>query len=58
VALGLGSLFPLTLDLLRPVFAMLGHGLLPALVWCVAGSAITGAVFGHAGYRWLDENLK
>lgn len=46
VALGLGLLFPLTLGLLRPVFATLGHGLLPALVWCVAGSVITGALLG------------
>lgn len=46
VALGLGSLFPLTLGLLRPAFPMLGHGLLPALVWCAAGSVITGALFG------------
>ena len=58
VALGLGMLFPLTLGLLRPAFAMLGHGLLPAIVWCVAGSAITGALFGYAGYRSVDANLR
>ena len=58
VALLLGMLFPLTLGLLRPVFAMLGHGLMPALVWCVAGSAIAGAVFGNAGYRSVDANRK
>ena len=56
VALGLGFLFPLTLGLLSPVFAMLGHGLLPAIMWCVAGSAITGALFGYAGYRSVDAN--
>ncbi len=58
VALGLGFLFPLTLGLLSPVFAMLGHGLWPALVWCMAGSAITGVVFGYAAYRSVDTNLQ
>lgn len=42
MAVVLGLLFPLTLGLLRPVFAAVGNGLWPALVWCVAGSAITG----------------
>ncbi len=46
MAVVLGLLFPLTLGLLRPAFAAAGHGLLPALVWCVAGSAITGALAG------------
>ena len=46
VAVVLGLLFPLTLGLLRPAFAVLGHGLWPALVWCVAGSAIVGAALG------------
>jgi len=46
VALVLGSLFPLSLVVLRPVFAVLGHGLWPAIVWCVVGSAVAGAVFG------------
>jgi hypothetical protein len=27
-------------------------------VWCVAGSAITGALFGYAGYRSVDANLQ
>jgi uncharacterized membrane protein len=46
VALVLGSLFPLSLVVLRPVFAVFGHGLVPAIVWCVVGSAIAGGVFG------------
>lgn len=58
VAFLLGFLFPLTVLPLTPVFAMLGHGLLPALVWCVAGSVITGALFGFAGYRSVDANLQ
>lgn len=46
VAAFLGLLFPLTLGLLRPAFAFLGHGLLPALVWCMAGSVVAGALLG------------
>jgi hypothetical protein len=44
VAMLLGLLFPLSLGLLRPVFALLGHGLVPGLVWCVVGSAGGGAL--------------
>ena len=46
VALVLGLLFPLSLGVLRPVFAVLGHGLWPAIVWSVVGSAVVGAVLG------------
>ena len=47
VAFLLGSLFPLTVLPLKPVFAQLGNGLGPALVWCVLGSAIVGGLL-----RW------
>ena len=47
VAFLLGSLFPLTVLPLKPVFAQVGNGLGPALVWCVLGSAIVGGLL-----RW------
>jgi hypothetical protein len=39
VALALGLVFPLSVWLLGPVFHPLGAGMIPALVWCVLGSA-------------------
>jgi hypothetical protein len=42
VALILGLLFPLTVRLLRPMFDLLGAGMVPALVWCLLGSAGAG----------------
>ena len=50
VALLLGLLFPLRLPLLKPVFVQIGHGLGPALVWCVVGSAIGGGLL-----RWWER---
>jgi hypothetical protein len=47
VALLLGLLFPLTALLLKPLFAQISHGLGPALVWCVVGSAIAAGLL-----RW------
>ncbi|MGB7739227.1 MAG: hypothetical protein WBM03_08940 [Steroidobacteraceae bacterium] len=44
VALLAGLVFPLTVRLLRPLLAPLGAGMMPALVWCVIGSA---------GVAWL-----
>jgi hypothetical protein len=44
VALLAGLVFPLTVRLLRPGFDLLSLGMIPALVWCVAGSA---------GVAWL-----
>ena len=44
VALLLGLLFPLTALPLKPLFAQFSHGLGPALVWCVVGSAIAGGL--------------
>ena len=44
VALLLGLFFPLTVLPLKPVFAQLGNGLGPALVWCVIGSAVVGGL--------------
>jgi hypothetical protein len=41
-ALVLGLLFPLTVRLLRPGFDQLGAGMIPALMWCVLGSAGAG----------------
>lgn len=42
VALVLGLLFPLTVRLLRPVFDLMGAGMIPALAWCGLGSAGAG----------------
>jgi hypothetical protein len=50
VALLAGLLFPLTVRLLRPLLAPLGAGIMPALVWCVVGSAIVGGLL-----RWCDR---
>ena len=50
VVLLLGLLFPLTVLPLKPVFARLGNGLGPALVWCVVGSAVVGGLL-----RWWDR---
>jgi len=41
-ALLAGILFPLTVRLLRPMFDLFGAGMIPALVWCVLGSAGAG----------------
>ncbi len=41
-ALALGFVFPLSVWLLGPVFHLLGGGMIPALVWCVLGSAGAG----------------
>jgi hypothetical protein len=35
----LGLVFPLSVRLLRPVLDQFGAGMVPALVWCVLGSA-------------------
>jgi len=50
VALLLGLLFPLTVLPLKPLFAQFSHGLGPALVWCVVGSAIAGGLL-----RWSER---
>lgn len=50
MALLLGLLFPLTVLPLKPVFAQLGNGLGPALVWCVLGSAAVGGLI-----RWWER---
>jgi len=50
VALLLGFLFPLTVLPLTPVFAQFGHGLGPAIVWCVIGSALAGGLL-----RWWER---
>jgi hypothetical protein len=42
LALLSGMVFPLTVRLLRPMFDLLGAGMIPALVWCVLGSAGAG----------------
>jgi len=42
VALALGLVFPLSVWLLGPVLHWLGGGMLPALAWCVLGSAGAG----------------
>jgi hypothetical protein len=44
-----GMAFPLTVRLLRPIFDLLGAGMIPALVWCVLGSA---------GAAWLVARRK
>ena len=41
LALGLGLVFPLSIRLLRPALDQFGAGMIPALVWCVVGSAGT-----------------
>ena len=43
LALMLGLLFPLTAQLLRPVFGLFSAGTTPAMAWCVLGSAVVGA---------------
>ena len=50
MALLLGLLFPLTVLPLKPLFAQFGHGLGPALLWCVVGSAIAGGLL-----RWWER---
>jgi hypothetical protein len=50
VALLLGLLFPLTVLPLKPLFAQFSHGLGPALLWCVVGSAIAGGLL-----RWWER---
>ena len=51
VALLLGILFPLTPPVaLKPVFVQFSHGLGPALVWCLVGSAIAGGLL-----RWWER---
>ena len=50
MALLLGLLFPLTVLPLKPLFAQFSHGLGPALVWCVVGSAIAGGLL-----RWWER---
>ncbi len=50
VTLLAGLLFPLTVRLLRPLLAPLGPGMMPALVWCVVGSAIVGGLL-----RWCER---
>jgi hypothetical protein len=39
LALGLGLVFPLSVRVLRPVLDRFDAGMIPALVWCVLGSA-------------------
>ena len=53
LALALGLLFPLTVRLLGPVFHWLGGGMIPALVWCVVGSAIVGGLLRRCDRRGL-----
>ena len=53
VALLLGLFFPLTVLPLKPVFAQLGNGLSPALVWCVIGSAVVGGLLR----RWERQEI-
>jgi len=44
-ALLLGALWPLSVLVLRPVFAGISRGLLPALVWVLVGSALAAICF-------------
>jgi hypothetical protein len=44
----LGLMFPLSMRLLRPVLDQFGAGMIPALVWCVLGSACVALLLA----RW------
>ena len=44
----LGLVFPLSMRLLRPVLDQFGAGMIPALVWCVLGSACVALLLA----RW------
>ena len=56
VALMAGLVFPLTVRMLRPLLAPLGHGMTPALVWCVVGSAGMAWLVGRWG-RGVDQRV-
>jgi hypothetical protein len=45
LALAFGVLFPLSAVLLRPLFALLHRGLLPAITWAFVGSVLAGLLF-------------
>jgi hypothetical protein len=49
-ALALGVVFPLSVWMLGPVFGLLDAGMIPALAWCVVGSALAGGLL-----RWLER---
>ena len=55
IALGAGVLFPATARLLRPVLAPLGPGMMPALVWCVIGSAAVAFLLGRIGSTRVEK---
>ena len=46
-----GLLFPLTLRLFRPLFDRFDAGMMPALAWCVIGSAVLAAVLARRAAR-------
>jgi len=50
-ALAVGLVFPVSLRLLRPLLYLFGAGMIPALAWCVLGSAVAGALLGWWGRR-------
>ncbi len=45
LALAFGVLFPLSAVLLRPLFALLHGGLLPAITWAFVGSVLAGLLY-------------
>jgi hypothetical protein len=49
--LALGFVFPLSVRLLRPSFQQFGGGMIPALVWCVLGSAVVGWLLNRRDRR-------
>jgi len=48
IAFAFGLVFPVSIVLLRPAFASIGFGFLPALGWAVGGSALAALSF-----RWM-----
>jgi hypothetical protein len=45
LALASGVLFPLSAVLLRPLFALLHRGLIPAITWSFVGSVLAGLLY-------------
>lgn len=45
LALAFGVLFSLSAVMLRPLFALLHRGLLPAITWALVGSVIAGLLY-------------
>jgi hypothetical protein len=50
-AMGLGFVFPISVRLLRPLFDLAGAGMIPALAWCVLGSALLAVLLARGRER-------